>query len=161
MKKLFLITGLMLWTILSIAQSSSPFELYVEKDEGWYPSIYQMYIKQYSGIEVNRGIIDAKNIESIKLAIANKMNYKETSNIDEAMKAVQNGKKVFFFIDSYVWGGLEPGSTYSGSWKRLMPMCSGFYIYKKKCFQNEGINYHCGKKGHDHPMTFYIIQGPK
>ncbi len=151
----------MFFAISNFAQNASPFELYVQKSEDWYPAIYQLYIKQYTGINVNQYLIDAKNIESIKLAIADKMNYKETSNIDEAMQAVQRGKKVFFFIDSYVWGGLEPGSTYSGSWQRQMPMCSGFYIYKKKCFQNEGINYHCGKKGQDYPITFYIILGAK
>ncbi len=156
MKKLSIVF-LLFFALQSFAQTADPFELYVEKDVDWYPSIFQLYIEQYSGIHVNKYLISPQDIESIKMALE-QFNYKETEDFDEAIKAVQSGKKVFFFIETYVWGGLEPGTTFSGSWQRQMPMCSGFYIYKKKCFQNEGINYHCGKKENAHKVTFLIMQ---
>lgn len=139
-----------------IAQTKSPFELYLEKDESWYPSIFQLYIKQYAGIKVNRYLIDAQDISSIENTIS-QFPHKETKDIDEAMRAVQTGKKVFFFVENYVWGGLELGSTYSGSWQRLMPLCSGFYLFKKKCFQNQGLNYQCGKPEKGHEILFFIM----
>ncbi len=137
--------------------SQDPFEMYIEKNKDWYPSIFQLYIEQYAGVEVNKYLIDSDNTESIKLALKQN-NHKTTTDLDEAINAVQHGKKVFFFIETWVWGGLELGTTFSGSWQRQMPMCSGFYLHKKKCFQNQGINYHCGKKENSHDFCFIILE---
>jgi hypothetical protein len=139
-----------------IGQAKDPFALYVEKTKDWYPSIFQLYIQQYADIHVNRYLIDAQDIESIKFAIG-QFKHTETSNIDKAIDAVSHGKKVFFFIGNYAWGGLEQGTVYSGSWQRQMPLCSGFYLFRKKCFQKEGLNYHCGKKTKAHKVIFYIM----
>lgn len=138
------------------SQSKDSFELYIEKDADWYPSIFQLYIQEYSNLRVNKYLIDGQDTESIKMALE-QFKYKETNNFDAAISAVQRGKKVFFFVETYVWGGLEMGTTFSGSWNRQMPLCSGFYVYKKKCFQNQGINYHCGKKDKAHLVTFMIM----
>ncbi len=155
MKKILLFLFFSIFTLSIFAQD--PFQLYIEKDADWYPSIFQIYIEQYADIKVNRYLIDEQNSETIKLALE-QFDYKETEDFDEAINEVQHGKKVFFFIENFVWGGLEMGTTYSGSWQRQMPMCSGFYLYQKKCFQNEGINYHCGKKDNAHKVTFLIMQ---
>jgi len=137
-------------------KSQDAFSLYIDKDIDWYPSVFQLYIEQYSGLHVNKYLIDGQSTESIKLALS-QFNYTETNDFDQAIDAVQHGKKVFFFIETWVWGGLEMGTVFSGSWQRQMPLCSGFYIYKKKCFQNEGINYHCGTKDKANPVVFYIM----
>ncbi len=137
--------------------SQDPFELYIEKETDWYPSIFELYIKQYSDLDINRYLIDGQNITTIQYALEDFKHIK-TEDVTEALDAVQSGKKVFFFIESFVWGGLEQGSVFSGSWQMFMPLCSGFYIYKKKCFQKEGLNYHCGKKENAYTVTFYIMQ---
>lgn len=137
--------------------AQDPFQIYIEKDIDWYPSIFQEYIEQYSGLKVNKYLIDNQNSESIKLALM-QFDYKETTDFDEAIDAVQHGNKVFFFIETWVWGGLEMGTTFSGSWQRQMPMCSGFYLYQKKCFQNQGINYHCGKADNASEVVFLIME---
>ena len=139
------------------SQTPDPFELYVEKTDEWYPSIFQLYIKQYAGIRVNRYLIDPHDIESIKFALS-QFKHKETDDFDEAITAVAYDKKVFFFIGTYAWGGLEKGTVFSGSWQRQMPLCSGFYLSQKKCFQNQGINYHCGKKDKARKVTFFIME---
>lgn len=133
------------------------FSLYVEKDVDWYPSIFELYIKNYANLDVNKYLIDGQDITSIKFALG-EFKHIETEDINEALSAAQEGKKVFFFIENWVWGGLEQGSTFSGSWQQQMPMVSGFYVYKKKCFQNEGLNYHCGKKENAHKTVFYIME---
>lgn len=137
--------------------SQDPFALYIEKEIDWYPTIFQAYIEQYSGIEVNKYLIDGNNTETIKIALE-QFDYTETKDFDIAIDAVQHGKKVFFFIETWVWGGLELGTTFSGNWQRQMPMCSGFYIHQKKCFQNQGINYHCGSKDDADEIEFIIMQ---
>ncbi|MBN2664125.1 MAG: hypothetical protein JXR68_10790 [Bacteroidales bacterium] len=154
MKKLISFVILFFMIITTFAQD--PFQLYVEKDTDWYPTIFQKYIEQYAGIKVNKYLIDENNTETIKIAIE-QFDYTETKDFDQAIDAVQHGQKVFFFIETWVWGGLELGTVFSGSWQRQMPMCSGFYIHQKKCFQNQGINYHCGKKDNAHEVVFIIV----
>lgn len=130
---------------VSLNAQQDPFGLYVEKNEDWYPVIFEVYIKQYAGINVNKLLIDGQQIGSI-ISELKKFKPAQTKNITEAMTAAQYGKKVFFFIENWSWGSLEARSTYSVNWEQQMPMCSGFYVSKKKCFQHEGLNYHCRKK---------------
>lgn len=156
MIKILLFAITTLFSLDMNSQSKDPFELYIAHNIDWYPSIFQLYIEQYSNIHVNRFLIDAQDNSSIEYALEEFKNTK-TSDFDVAIDAVQHGKKVFFFIGNYVWGGLEQGTTFSGSWNRQMPLCSGFYLYKKKCFQNQGLNYHCGAKNNSNPITFLIM----
>ena len=157
MKKstLFIIVLFIITSLTSYAQD--PFVLYGQKDESWNPAIFELYIKQYSGIDVDKIMIEPKESNSIK-DILKDFSHIETEDLDQAMDAVAQGKKVFFFIETYVWGGLLPGTVNSGSWAREMPLCSGFYVYEEdKCFQNEGINYHCGKKDQARKTVFLIM----
>ncbi len=156
MVKILLLTIISFFSLEAHSQSKDPFELYISKTVDWYPAIFQLYIKQYANLHVNKYLIDGQDISSIEMALED-FKHTTTNNFDEAIYAVQHGKKVFFFIESYVWGGLEQGTIFSGSWNRQMPLCSGFYVYKKKCFQNQGINYHCGKKEKAHKVTFLIM----
>jgi len=157
MKKnnLFLVILLVISSLTSCAQD--PFVLYSQKDDSWNPAIFELYIKQYSGIDVDKILIEPKDLNSIKEVLKD-FSYTETEDLDQAIDAVARGKKVFFFIETYVWGGLNSGTVQSGSWGREMPICSGFYIYEEdKCFQNEGINYHCGKKDQARKTVFFIM----
>lgn len=153
----FLYTLFFVFAFLFSNAQQDPFALYVEKDVDWYPSIFELYIKQYADLDVNKYLIDGQDVNSVMLALDD-YKHKTTEDVSEALQAAQYGKKVFFFIETWVWGGLEMGSTYSGSWEQQMPMCSGFYVYKKKCFQNEGLNYHCGKKENASKTVFVIIE---
>lgn len=156
MKRTIIIFLFIVFSLFVNAQQD-PFALYVEKDADWYPSIFELYIKQYADIDVNKYLIEAQSTESIKFALE-EFDHITTEDISEALMAAQYGKKVFFFVETWVWGGLEVGSVYSGSWQQQMPMCSGFYVHQKKCFQNQGLNYHCGKKDNAHKTTFIIIE---
>ncbi len=155
-KILFSIILLIISSLTIFAQD--PFELYLDKDDSWNPAIFELYIKKHSGIDVDKIMIEPHDINSIKDVLRD-FSYKETENIDEAIKAVDAGNSVFFFIETYVWGGLNSGSVRSGSWDRDMPLCSGFYVHKEdKCFKDEGINYHCGKKENAKTIVFFIMK---
>jgi hypothetical protein len=138
-------------------QDKDPFALYLEKDIDWYPSIFEIFIEQNAYVNVNKALIDKQDITTIENVLRD-FKHIETTDFTVALSASQSGKKVFFFIGNFVWGKLEQGSIYSGSWQQQMPLCSGFYVHKKKCFQNEGINYHCGTKDKATPTNFIIIE---
>jgi len=155
MKKSIFITFMMILTFSSFAQTS--FELYAQKDDTWLPAIYELYIKEYSGIDVDKLLIDQKSLSSIYETLLYE-GPTETTSVEEAVKAMGNGSKVFFFVETYVWGGLSTETTYSGSWLMNFPKCSGFYIYEKKSFIDEGLNYHCGTKDNAHEVKFLIFK---
>ena len=155
MKKLIII--LLLFVFFGSSYAQDPFELYEEKDKSWNASIYELYIKQYAGIDVDKVMIDATDLTSI-IFLLEEFPHETTTDINLAINAVDEGEKVFFFVETYVWGGLNTGSVKSGSWQMDMPLCSGFYIYEKKCFQNEGINFHCGKKETAREVTYVIMK---
>lgn len=158
-KTIILLANLLILGSLYLS-AQNPFEMYPQKDASWQPAIFELYISQYANIDVDKIMIEPKDVNSIKFALQLEDSYEfyETEDIDEAMYAVANGKKVFFFIETYVWGGLNSGTVRSGSWGRDMPLCSGFYVYEQKCFQNEGINYHCGKKDDARKTVFMILK---
>mgnify|MGYP000948453114 CR=1 FL=1 len=136
--------------------SQNPFELYVEKDESWYPTIFKLYIQQYANIEVNKYLLEENDLSSIKNEL-NDYTEKITKDINNAIEYKNNGYKVFFFVDNLLWGGIDDGTIYSGQWLKLMPQGSGFYIYKKRCFQNEGLNFHIRPQD-SIQLEFYIIK---
>ena len=158
MKKNILIVSILLIISSLTSLAQDPFVLYGQKDDGWNPAIFELYIKQYSGIDVDKIMIEPKDLNSIKDVLKD-FSHTETEDLDEAIDAVERGKKVFFFIETYVWGGLNSGTVSSGSWGRKMPLCSGFYVYEAdKCFEDEGINYHCGKKETARKTVFLIME---
>jgi len=134
------------------------FEMYATATNDWKAAIFTKYIKDYANIDVDALLISYYDISTIEEELKFYNPKILENDFEAAAEAVNSGKKVFFFIDKYVWGGLETGSTFSGSWQLKMPMCSGFYPSENKCFQNEGINYHCGKKESAHPVRFYIMK---
>lgn len=154
MKCIFIGLTFNLSILLSNAQD--PFESYVNNDAAWYPSIFQLYIQQYCGLHVNKYMIDATDLTSIEDLLEPNSSQK-TTDINEAVNSVAEGKKVFFFIDNSVWGTVDAGTLYSGSWQKQMPLCSGFYISKKRCFQKEGLNFHI-KVEDNHLLVFYIMK---
>lgn len=134
----------------------NPFELYLEKDESWYPTIFKLYIQQYANIKINKYLLEKNDLSSIKNELKD-YTEKTTNEIKEAINYKNDGYKVFFFVDNLLWGGIEDGTIYSGQWDNLMPQGSGFYIYKKRCFQNEGLNFHIRPKD-SIELVFYIIK---
>ena len=144
MKNLFFLI-VVLFVAITCTNAQDPFQLYPEKESSSQPSIFHLYIKQYADVSVVKIMLDPLSLSSIENELK-ELSHSETTDLDEAMAAVANGEKVFFFIETYVWGNLETETVHSASWDRAMPLCSGFYIYKQECFQNEGLNYHCGKK---------------
>jgi len=141
---------------LSLA-AQDPFILFTEKDQTWQASVFELYALQYAGIDISKDMIDLNDISTIEEEIKI-YPHETTEEIDEAVKASASGKKVFFFIENYVWGGLEEGTLVSGSWEKNMPLCSGFYPGSGKCFKNEGLNYHCGKKETSFKTRFVIMK---
>lgn len=155
-KTIFLIVIISTFTSNSIIAQKTAFDLYKTATNDWKPSIFTKYIKDYADIDVDAILLNHYEMSAIEEEIKYH-DHKYTEDFDEVIEAVDKGKKVFFFIENYVWGGVEEGTTFSGSWQRKMPMVSGFYLHNNKCFQNEGINYHCGKKSKAHETRFYII----
>ena len=155
MKKNIFFAFMMIYSLSSFSQTS--FELYLEKEDNWLPAIYELYIKEYADIDVDKILIEEKSLASIYEVLLYE-GPKETTDLDEAMTAVSEGKSVFFFVESYVWGGLDDGTTFSGSWQKNFPLCSGFYIYERKSFQNEGLNYHSGTKDNAYETKFLIFE---
>ncbi len=151
------LTVILILLLVGNSFGQDPFELYKQKDKTWRASIFELYAEQYADIDISKEMIDLWDLSTIEEEIKI-YPHEETEDFDKAMQAIVNGNKVFFFIDNYVWGGLVEGSVMSGSWQRKMPLCSGFYPTQEKCFQNEGINYHCGKKEKSHPTHFIIIK---
>lgn len=155
-------TKLILGLLLAIfaftnTKAQDPFQMYKEKDLTWKGAIYKMYIKQYAGIDVNQVMLDGGTAADIKSELIDNSG-ELTEDMDKAISAQASGKKVFFFIENAVWGGLETGTTFSGSWQKKFPMVSGFYLWTaNKCFQNEGLNYHSGTKEKNHKVEFIII----
>jgi hypothetical protein len=131
--------------------------MYVEKDLSWKASILKTYINQYAGIEVNQEMLTDCGTWEI-LTELKEYPSEETEDIDIAISAAISGKKVFFFIENAVFGNLTQGTVMSGSWKRTFPICNGFYLWKQKAFQNEGLNYHCGTKEKNHPVKYLIMK---
>jgi len=153
-----LLLGLFLFSFLfGSAQTQDPFKLYKERDKSWNAAIFKTYIKEYANITVNQVMLEGGSLEDIKTELIESSG-KLTQSLEEAIEARAKGKKVFFFIENAVWGGLESGTTFSGSWQKKFPMCSGFYIWdESKCFKNEGLNYHSGKKEKNNKVEFIII----
>jgi hypothetical protein len=143
--------------ITSSAFSQTSFELYLEKEDNWLPAVYELYIKEYADIDVDKVLIEEKSLASIYEVLLYE-GPTETNSLEDAIEAVENGKKVFFFVETYVWGGLESGTVFSGSWQKSFPLCSGFYIYERKSFQNEGLNYHSGTKDNAYETKFLIFK---
>ena len=143
--KTILTTIIAIFIASTILQAQNPFKLYKEKDKTWRASIFALYAKQYADIQISQTMIDYYDLTTIQDELSEYDNT-TTTDVTKAVNAVANGQKVFFFIENAVWGGLETGIEFSGSWQINMPKCSGFYPTSDKCFQNEGLNYHCGKK---------------
>lgn len=154
-KSIFLV--IIIFIIMPNLFSQTSFELYEEKDDTWLPAIYELYIKEYAGIDVDKILIEEKDLNSIYEVLLYE-GPTETTSLEEAIEAIDDGGKVFFFVESYVWGGLESGTTFSGSWQKSFPYCSGFYIYQRKSFQNEGLNYHAGTKDNAYETKFLIFR---
>jgi hypothetical protein len=143
--------------IFSGIKAQEPFKLFIEKDKSWNASIFEIYIKQYCGADVNKTMLENAGTIDIQNELIDNGG-KLTTDVDEAINAFAGGKKVFFFVENAVFGNLETGTIMSGSWQRKFPMVSGFYIWdENKCFQNEGLNYHCGKKDNAHETRFVIM----
>jgi|GEM_PF-2686908 hypothetical protein len=140
----------------TLVQAQDPFKMYLEKDLTWKASILKTYIKAYAGVDVNQTMLEEGGTWEI-LSELKEFPSTETADIDSAMNAAENGKKVFFFIENAVFGNLTSETTFSGSWQRKFPMCDGFYLWKQKSFQNEGLNYHAGTKEKNHPVKFLIM----
>jgi hypothetical protein len=152
-KSLLIIIGL----TLSIAtQAQDPFKMYMDKDLTWKASILKTYIKQYANVDVNQEMLTDGGTWEI-MSELKEFPSKETADTDSAMNAVNSGKKVFFFIENAVFGNLNTGTTFSGSWNRNFPLCDGFYLWTQKSFRNEGLNYHCGTKDKSHPVKYLIM----
>lgn len=148
---------ILLFFMLTNLKAQDPFKLYKERDKSWNGAIFQIYIKQYAGIDVNKTMLEGGTTSDIENELIDNSGTL-TTDMDKAIEAVINGKKVFFFIENAVFGGLERGTTFSGSWQKKFPLCSGFYIWNdSKCFQNEGLNYHCGKKDKAHEVRYVIM----
>ena len=156
MKKITFFTFIFLAVYSITALAQDPFEYYMQKDESWQPTIFELYIKQYAEINVDKDLMEPRDLRSVKFVLE-EFSHTETESLDEAVNAIDEGKKVFFFIETYVWGGLNTGTVKSGSWQMDMPLCSGFYIYEQKCFENEGLNFHCGKKENAKKIVFFIM----
>jgi len=138
-------------------KAQDPFQMYKEKDLSWKGAIFKNYIKQYAGIDVSQVMLEGGTNIDLKSELLDN-NGEITEDMEKAITAKASGKKVFFFIENAVWGGLEDGTTFSGSWQKKFPMVSGFYLWtENKCFQNEGLNYHSGTKEKSHKVEFIII----
>jgi len=157
MKKLFLFSLIFLLLPQTNLLAQNPFELYSEKDASWRSSIYQLYIQQFADVKVGKVMIEGGDLTTIEDELIEKGGEKSQS-MDEAISATEQGLKVFFFIENSVWGGIEQGTTRSGSWGIDFPYCSGFYVWRQKSFNNEGLNFHCGKKDKAHEVRYIIMK---
>ena len=153
--KPFFLFFVLIFAIISV-KAQDPFKMYTEKDLTWKASILKTYIKQYAGVDVNQTMLEEGGTWEI-LSELKEFPSAETADIDSAMNAAASGKKVFFFIENAVFGNLNTGTNFSGSWNRNYPLCDGFYLWKQKSFQNEGLNYHSGTKEKSHPVKYLIM----
>jgi hypothetical protein len=139
-----------------LCPGQSVFEKYKVSSNDDKSKIFVQYIKDYSGKESTPSVIFYDDISSIEEELVDSAEY--TENIDKAIEAIDNGGKVFFFVDTYLWGGLESGTVTSGSWQRDFPYCSGFYLLSNKTFEHQGLNFHIGAKDKKPRIRFYIMK---
>jgi len=132
------------------------FEKYLIAKPEERPKIFADFISQTTGYQASAAVIYADDITTIEDEIVEQSI--RCFSLDSAMSAIEEGNKVLFFIDTYVWGRLEEGTTKSTSWDRYFPYSSGFYLFKSKSFQNEGLNFHCGTKEKNNNFRFYIFK---
>jgi hypothetical protein len=139
-----------------LCPGQSVFERYKVSKNDDKPKIFVQYIHDYSGKESTPSVIFYDDITSIEEELVDSSEY--TENIDKAIDAIDKGCKVFFFVDTYLWGGLENGTVTSGSWQREFPFCSGFYLFSNKSFEHQGLNFHIGTKDKKPRIRFYIMK---